>query len=341
MVCYSPIDAWRNSKDSTDKKLIFQYNPKLCDTPFPQLKVSCGQCIGCRLEYSRQWAVRGCAEAHSWENNCFITLTYSPEKIPKNSSLVLRDFQKFMKRLRRRCVGVQEIEHPKTGEMVKPIRVYYCGEYGDENQRPHYHAILFNFDFPDKIKYKVNNGYTLYTSKILDDLWSDSVDGASLGFASVGECNFDTIAYVARYMLKKVKGSAKDELITKTFYTPQGSINVDLLPYQRFNSITGEVVDVLPEFSNCSRAWGIGKQYFDKYNAEIYVTDTVVYKGRECPPPRYFDSLLKNNDYEKYEEIKIARTDNAKKYLDNNTQARLNVRKRVKESQIKTLKREV
>jgi len=341
MVCYVPLDAWRPDFSSGDKKLIFQYNPKVCSTPYPQLQVSCGQCIGCRLEYSRQWAVRGMAEAHAWENNCFITLTYNPEKVPKNGSLVLEDFQKFMKRLRRRCSGCEEISHPKTGEPVKPIRVYYCGEYGDENQRPHYHAILFNFDFPDKILYKEKDGYNLYTSEILNDLWTDPSDGVSLGFASVGECNFDTIAYVARYMLKKIKGDAKEQLLTHTFYTSAGSINVDLLPTQRFNPFTGEIHDTIPEFSNCSRAWGIGKQYFDKYNEEIYVTDSVVYQGRECPPPRYFDSLLKSLDEDKYNDIKLARNDNAKKYVDNNTSDRLNVRKRVKEAQIKSLKREV
>ena len=81
------------------------------------LELPCGQCIGCRLERSRQWAMRCLHEASLHENNAFITLTYDDSNLPRGGSLDYSDFQKFMKRLRKRI-----------GRKVS----FYCGgEYGD------------------------------------------------------------------------------------------------------------------------------------------------------------------------------------------------------------------
>ena len=117
--------------------------------------VSCGQCYGCRLERSRQWAVRCMHEAQLYDFNSFITLTYRSDTF----SLDYTDYQLFMKRLRAR------FDHAR-------IRFYMCGEYGDINGRAHFHACLFNFRFPDLVYYKKTaSGAKLYTSQILEDLW--------------------------------------------------------------------------------------------------------------------------------------------------------------------------
>ena len=136
MPCYRPIKGYRSRRlnaETGKRPVVFNPRDGFYDQP---VDLPCGQCIGCRLERSRQWAIRCVHEASLHERNCFITLTYRDECLPTNGSLDLDAFQKFMKRLRRRF-----------GEGV---RFFHCGEYGENFGRPHYHAILFNLDFSDK-----------------------------------------------------------------------------------------------------------------------------------------------------------------------------------------------
>lgn len=94
MPCYHPVNAVR--LQTGDVKFV---SPNCVDGS--GLKLPCGQCIGCRLERSRQWAIRCMDEAQMHKENCFITLTFSPENVAKfGRSLDVSIFQKFMKRVR-------------------------------------------------------------------------------------------------------------------------------------------------------------------------------------------------------------------------------------------------
>ena len=109
MPCFYPLDAWRPNNGV--KKLLFSYNSKYCGSVSPDLQIPCGQCVGCRLERSRQWAVRCMHEAKMHERNCFITLTYSDAALAsddkyRDRGLHYEDFQLFMKRLRKSLVMV-------------------------------------------------------------------------------------------------------------------------------------------------------------------------------------------------------------------------------------------
>ena len=191
MTCYRPLMAWRNLNainPETGKAAILFSPPENWRDCEP-IKVPCGQCVGCRLERSRQWAMRCVHEASLYDDNCFITLTFDDEHIARDGSLHLEDFQKFMKRLRK-----------KFGE---GIRFFHCGEYGTLNQRPHHHSILFNFDFPDKELWSVRDNVKLYRSSSLERLWP-------YGFSTIGDVSFESAAYVARYCLKKVTGSVAE-----------------------------------------------------------------------------------------------------------------------------------
>ena len=145
MVCYYPLQAWRSLDYLKGLKSTIVFSS---DTPsdgvYSSLTLPCGQCIGCRLNYSRNWAIRCVHESSLHEHNCFITLTYNDENLPLNGSLDLKHFQDFMKRLRKK-VSV-------------PIRYFHCGEYGSRLQRPHYHLLLFGLDFPDKKFWKMSRG---------------------------------------------------------------------------------------------------------------------------------------------------------------------------------------
>ena len=120
MACFHPLRAWRTE----DGKIVFK---EYADT-VATLQLPCGRCVGCRLEHSRQWSVRIMHEASMHAPSSFVTLTYEESKLPAGGALVYEDFQLFMKRVRK-----------KFG----PTRFFMCGEYGDENRRPHFHAGLF------------------------------------------------------------------------------------------------------------------------------------------------------------------------------------------------------
>jgi len=148
------------------------------------IPLPCGKCSSCIEARSKSWAIRCLCEASLYQENCFLTLTYSNNCIPKG--LCKSDVQKFIKRLR--------VAYPG-----KEIRYFGCGEYGEHTHRPHYHLIIFGF-FPDDAKYELttNAGGNFYSSKKMQELWP-------FGFISVGDCSYASCAYVARYCQKKLK----------------------------------------------------------------------------------------------------------------------------------------
>lgn len=267
----------------------------------PPISLACGQCIGCRLERSRQWAMRCVYEAQLHDENCFVTLTYADEFIPPDGSLVKADFQKFMKRLRKRF--------PE-----RKMKYFHCGEYGERLQRPHYHACLFGFDFPDKEFFKFSeSGERLYVSEILASLWR-------VGHCLLGAVTFESSAYVARYCLKKITGDAADE------------------HYQRVTEF-GELVKVEPEYVTMSRRPGIAAEWFDKFSSDVYPDDFCVVRGMKMPPPRFFDNRYELMDPGGLAELKAKRVERAKARAADSTPERLRVRETVKRAQLKFLNR--
>ena len=120
------------------------------------LEIPCGKCIGCRLKRSREWAQRCMLELQYHSSAYFITLTYDDLHLPMNEivdndgcivqspvhTLVKRDLQLFMKRLRKNS--------------RQELRFFGCGEYGDESFRPHYHIIVFGLELNDLKIFKKN-----------------------------------------------------------------------------------------------------------------------------------------------------------------------------------------
>lgn len=291
MACYNPMVAER----TTDNSVKFVKSHKSRDYLLHgnRFLLPCSQCIGCRLERSRQWAVRCMHEASLYENNCFLTLTYDNHHLPENKSLVLDDLQRFLKRLRKKYSS-------------RKIRFYACGEYGDLYKRPHYHVCLFNFDFEDKKLFKSRNDIRLYTSDILQSLWN-------YGLSSVGSLTFESAAYVARYITKKITG--KD---AKDYYK-----------------------DRKPEFNTMSRRGGIGQSWIDQNYSDVYPADRVVVRGKECRPPRYYDFHFEKIAPHIMQELKDQRLLRADKYKFDQTEKRLAVKEKCKYSQFKLLIRDL
>lgn len=300
MSCYFPLHAFKaKSKDPSKIAVVFHRSESWKGE---KLDLPCGQCVGCRLERSRQWAVRCMHEASLYDRNCFVTLTYDDRFLPSDGSLRLRDFQLFMKRLRK-----------ETGPGV---RFFHCGEYGEKFARPHYHALLFNHDWSDKKFFSERNGNRVYTSDSLSRMWGK-------GFAVSGEVTFESAAYVARYVMKKVTG-------------PSASNHYGLRR---------------PEYITMSRRPGIGKGWFEKFSSDVYPLDRVVVRGVDSRPPRFYDSLFAKLDPAEMARIKIGRevngqrfvedtlTDGRKVLVSDQDGLRLLVKSQVKQASISTLMR--
>lgn len=292
MACYNPLKGYRGPGG----KVVFTHTAGWVDR---HVTVACGQCLGCRLERSRQWATRCMHEASCHVQNSFVTLTYDDDNLPANGGLVLKDWQNFAKRLRK---------------ARGPFRFYHCGEYGDTNGRPHYHAALFGIDFmADQTLYKLSpQGHGLYNSPSLQSLWPQ-------GFAVVGALTYESAAYVARYVMKKVTGKKAAE------------------HYERCNPSTGEVYSLRPEYTTMSRNPGIGKNWLNKYIDDVYPEDYVVINQSKSRPPKYYDAQLSDDDLA---ELKRRRRSQATKHSANNTPERLRVREKIQQRKARQLKRQ-
>jgi hypothetical protein len=326
MACYKPIEAWYSQEVNPSGKRSLVFNRNNAIDPDSPITIACGQCIGCRLKRSREWAIRCVHEAQMYDDNCFITLTFNDENLYKRKnpySVNVRDFQLFMKKLRK-----------KFGDK---IRYFHCGEYGEicancgKNKmdcessgcndwnptfgRPHYHACLFNFDFPDKKLYRVTKtGQRLYVSETLQKLWP-------YGFSTIGEVTFESSAYVARYIMKKITGDKAEEHYLK--YVPD----------------TGEYVPIEREYVTMSRRSAIGKEWFEKYSSDVYPKDFITIAGKKFGPPKYYDKLLEKDDPYMLDEVKEDRIVRMMEHKDDLTWERLKTREKVQDLKLKKLVR--
>lgn len=300
MPCYHPITGYRAKKPNpgTGKRSIV-FNSK---DGFADLKVTlpCGRCIGCRLQYSLEYAARAHHEMKLHPVGCSITLTYDDEHLPPNKSLVKRHPQLFMKSLREKYAP-------------RKIRAFGCGEYGEKTGRPHYHICLFNFDFADKVLYgKTPQGHDLYTSEDLRSLWPH-------GDHKIGELNFETAAYAARYMTKKIKG----------------------------HSAKAHYGDRIPEYAIKPMRPGLGADYAKKWLTEIYTNDSIIVEKMgqkvEISPPKFYDKILEKTDPVLYAYVMAKRRAEMFKLKDHpdSTDARLKTRRIVHELKAKQLKRTI
>lgn len=298
MPCFRPLAAYRSRFPNKSGKhgLVFNRRDSLDGT---RINIACGQCIGCRLERSRQWAMRCVHEAQLHEDNSFITLTYDDAHLPFGGSLDRKAFPLFMKRLRKR---------------LAPLKVMYfsCGEYGSKLQRPHYHACIFGYSFPDKQLWTIRNKVPLYRSALLESCWT-------LGHSSVGDVTFESAAYVARYIVKKWIGDGAAE------------------HYERVDPETGEVFSLVPEFTTMSLKPAIGKKWFEQYSGDVYPSDEVILRGKKLKPPRYYNGLYDLSNPTEMEEIKRKRVRAMHKQRANNTPERLAVREECKKLQARNL----
>lgn len=293
MTCFAPLHAWQNRNGGPIAFGPSKYHDK-------QLQLACGQCIGCRLEHSRQWATRCMHEASGWTENSFITLTYDEENLPWDESLNKTHFQDFMKRLRSKLAP-------------KKIRYFHCGEYGEKLKRPHYHALIFGHDWADKELWNDREGIQTFTSKALSKIWK-------WGFCTTGTLNWETAAYCCRYSLKKRTGKdANAHYVCKK--------------YDDFE------IQMEPEYVTMSLKPAIGKAWYGKYKDDCYPSDFITHKGSKYRVPKYYDKLLEAESPGELAALKEKRKQQAWKWNQDNTPARLRTRETCARARLANLPR--
>lgn len=301
MACYSPWVVHKGPKKENGKLEIEWNRKERSDAP-TAMRLACGKCIGCRLDKAKEWAVRCVHESKMHDQNSFITLTYADENLPADGSVDPRVWQLFMKKLR--------------WKVNKPLRYFHCGEYGAKLGRPHYHGLIFGYDFPDKRLWRTRDGYKLYRSDELEGIWKE-------GNAEIGDVTPESAGYVARYSLKKVCGPGKEE-----HYGGRK-----------------------PEYITMSRMPGLGKSWYEQYKGDVFPRGELVFNGYKSKIPVFYENLYKLEDPERLDEIKLERriknarltafdvVNGEEVRVANNDSIRLAVRERVKLSQIKSLRR--
>lgn len=250
--------------------------------------IPCGKCIGCRLEYSKDWATKGCLEAESYSENWFLTITYDQDHLPEAGTMIdpktgeemgqnpfgtlkPKDWTLFLKRLR---------QYYKRKYNHEGIRMMACGEYGEQYSRPHYHAIMYNLPLHNMAFHTYNENHeALYRCLELEEIWGK-------GMIVAADVNWNTCAYVARYITKKVGLPTQEE-----YYKCLG---------------------VAPEFFRMSRKPGIGRTYFETHKDEIYKKDCLTiqkYGGGKMKvrPPKYYDKLYDKINHDEFERLKTKR----------------------------------
>jgi hypothetical protein len=88
--------------------------------------------------------------------------------------------------------------------------------------------------------------------------------------------------------------------------------------YTRWCPLTGEGTTVEPEYCTMSRMPGIGKTWLEKYKSDVYPHDYVVINNHKVKPPRYYDSLLSE---EELAELKKKRAEDAPEIIDEYNEA--------------------
>lgn len=252
-------------------------------------KIPCRNCIGCRLKKTKEWGVRCMLEAQLHRQNSWVTLTYRDETVPHGGTLVPEDLTLFLKRLRR------HVDYHCDGQQ---LRYFACGEYGEICQncfkspknasdpcrcvkyvkshgRPHFHIVVFGYQFPDLEPFKVVRGNQYYTSAIAEKLWQK-------GYVTIGEVTNQSIEYTARYVMKKINGDKAEK------------------HYERIDA-SGEIHKIKPEYNTMSRNPGIASKWFDSFGTDVYPRDEIVLiqKGGQSQLPKLvegdpLEAMLRN-----------------------------------------------
>ncbi|WNK14432.1 MAG: replication initiator protein [Microvirus sp.] len=192
-----------------------------------------------------------------------------------------------------------------------------CGEYGGISNRPHYHAVIFGHRADDLVEFKKTRSGVLWTSKKMDYLWGK-------GAVTVGDVTAQSAAYVASYCQKKITGKGKESVSPIT----------GMRHYERIDTLTGEITEVMPEFGGMSLKPGIGASWLDKWETDALPRDEVVIDGKKRKVPQYYLERFKKRDEslnkgKMFRDVEFKRFLKSEEFREEKTPERLAVREAV------------
>lgn len=315
MQCFKPNQGYKTLLPSGKFGFTYNLSNAFFINSIPQrMQTPCRTCEACRWKGSRHWCTRLVHEAHYYGiKTAFITLTYQDAFIPQFGALDYKHVQRFFKRLRK--------------SIPNEIRYFGIGEYGDLNLRPHYHAIIFGWDFPDKYVHEVRNGHILFRSPLLESVWTvprgnpfgKDFTGQSFGYSSVGSVTAESTGYVAGYSMKKLIGREERNL-----YVPETGEFI-LNRYERYDFLNDRIIDVPSEHSFISNGGGkskvrggIGKRWAQEFGvSDLYRKGyTHMPNGYKVGAPPAYHKYLEEVDPELLEKFKKSRQDYVSAHVD-------------------------
>lgn len=328
--------------------------------------IPCRKCDECKQKYAQDWSIRCYHEFISRGVASFITLTID--------STIAPDFNnnpKSVNKYCKRCVnGSRYYKYPIDYSLNKgliydwlkkfrdylyrdkgiSIRYFGCGEYGDNNERPHYHILIFGYDFPDKSFYKKSGkGVDLFLSEELSEHWK-------FGNHTVQQVNFQACMYTAKYCTKKM--SYRDEQqeyehyygrIPEFLFMSKGNCQSNRCPYiddivknckgmKSLRDLTN------PYCKNCDKTrGGLGYDWLLKYIYDVKKLGYIVVEGKKYSIPKYYLDIIKLTDKDYYDKYKLTALQKRDETFENDpleqSTERLNVKKAVKRGKLEFYQR--
>lgn len=281
-------------------------------------------------------------EAKMHPYNTWLTITYDDDHLPSryytgftnpktnkpiySGTLTKEHPQKFIRALRK-ALGRESrralrgktpaLLHADMGLRPIPrqgLRYYYGGEYGEKYGRPHYHLCLFGIELQDKVLEQTSDtDYKLYRSPTIEELWKH-------GNHLIGELTWESAAYTARYIMKKITGQRQEK------------------HYEKIDRETGEIIKLIPEYNDMSRRPGIAMPWINKYMTDVYPHDHVIQRGHKTKPPRYYDKIYSTRDNNQLKQIKFERLIKAALHKEDQKPARLQAAEIITKRRIQSIK---
>lgn len=287
--CEKTSEGWKGFTGDPPARLVSSDLECRCGRVVSFVPIPCGNCIGCRLDYARDWSARLMHELsmHDPDTCWFLTLTYDDDALMETftdltvdrlrlgadhlgeavfyPNLDARDMTLFWKRVRK--------DFPD-----RKLVYYQAGEYGEKRQRCHYHAIVYDLPL-DPSELHVNGvnelGNVTWRSDYLERKWQH-------GNVIVGKVTTESCAYVARYTLKKAKEMWENDFTNR------------VRPFVRM-----------------SRNPGIGKTYLEHHPEIFDVSRFSVPSQKDrplmVPHPRYYMKYLESIDPDRFSQLKLDR----------------------------------
>lgn len=340
-------------------------------------ELPCGKCVECRRTYSRDWSVRCYHESLCHTANCFITLTLDNLANKRFEEEIERSCKNGTNKYCKNCVnGSRYYKYSIDYSLAKgfilgwikkfrdylyrnykiSIRYFGCGEYGSLNERPHYHILIFGYNFPtitknNRIKYRTfddifsKKGVRMKISEELQHLWP-------YGMSYVEDLNMYACSYVAQYVMKKQKSfDDTDEYfdfyygrVPEFLFMSKGNCQVnrckfiDKICKDNYNSLRNVNI---PYCHKCNKTrGGLGYNWLMKYYHDVIKLGYIVIDGKKYPFPKYYMDIIKLTDYEKYIDIKLHNiyyiNDQILNGSDENSTERNEIRRTIENKRIRT-----